>query len=452
MAAYVNDLMVADFETGKNWGIIGAGTLHFDQAKRDLLEPQDWLQTLVEQDENSVKAQVLGSMTDFLPIDTKAIEKTLQNPDIKIVSLTITEGGYFLKDGEFDVQNEQIQHDIANPDNPKTIFGVLCNAARYRKENGLPQFTVLSCDNIPHNGKIAQSAVINLAKAQDENFANWILENVSFPNSMVDRITPATTDNQKKFIKDKFGYEDASPVFCEPFRQWVLEDNFSAAGRPPFDMLENVKFVPDVTPYEFMKLRILNGGHASLCYPSGLLDIDYVHESMQHPTISAFLDCLECQEIIPTLMPVPDVDSNDYWATISKRFSNPTLNDKIARICCDGLSRQPQFIVPAVEDNLTAGRSVDGMALVSAMWSRYCQGTTESGKEIPANDPQWLRLNELALRAKANPKVWIEELSEVYGTNPDPRFVEAFENALNQIETDGVEAAMKKYIEDVKST
>lgn len=446
MAAYVNDMMLTNFDVGKNWGIIGCGTLHFDQAKRDLLEPQDWLQTLVERDSDSTNAQVLGCMTDFLPIDIQAIQKTLENPDIKIVSLTVTEGGYYLKDGKFDLQNEHVKHDIAHPDDPKTIFGVLCKAARFRKQNDMPLFTVLSCDNIPHNGNVCQRAVISLAKAQDEHFANWMLDHVAFPNSMVDRITPATTDEQKKFIKDKFGYDDASPVFCEPYRQWVLEDTFSAAGRPPLDMLENVKFVPDVMPYEFMKLRILNGGHASLCYPSALLDLEFVHESMEHTTISAFLDTLERHEIIPTVPPVPDTVLNDYWTTIANRFTNPTLSDKIARNCYDGLSRQPQFIVPTMQDNMKAGRSVDGMALVSAMWCRYCQGTTESGKEIPPNDPQWDRLHTLALQAKDDPKIWLQELSEVYGSNVSPEFVSAFEKALFSIQTDGVEAAMKKYV------
>jgi len=448
MAAYVNDMMTADFEAAKSWGIIGCGTMpKFDQPKRDLLQEQEWLQTVVVADSVHHKAQVLGCMTDFLPIDTVSIEKSLQNPDIRIVSMTVTEGGYFLKDGQFDLDHDMVQHDIANPDSPKTIFGVLCKAARYRKDHGLPLFTVLSCDNIPHNGNVARKAVISLAKAQDENFADWVFNNVGFPNSMVDRITPATTDDQKQFIKTNYGYEDAQPIFCEPWRQWILEDTFSSpGGKPPLDMLENVKFVPDVTPYEFMKLRILNGGHASLCYPSAVLDIDFVHDSMAHPTISAFLDVLERNEIIPTVPPVPDIELKEYWDTISIRFSNPTLRDKIGRNCYDGLSRQPQFITPAIRDNLKAGRPVDGMALVSAMWSRYCQGTTESGEDILPNDPQWDRLQELALKAKADPSVWLENLPEVYGSDIDPVFEKAFGESLREVNEKGVEEAMKSYI------
>lgn len=450
MAAYMDDLLNMDFDAGKDWGIIGAGILHFDQTKRDLLEPQQWLQTVVEYDTDVVQPRILGSMIDFLPIDTIAIEKALRNSDIKIVSLTVTEGGYYLSDGKFDVTNPHIQQDIENPDHPKTIFGVLCQAARYRRENNLPLFTILSCDNIPHNGDITKTVVLGLAKAQqDEPFATWLAETMAFPNSMVDRITPVTTKDQIKFLQDNYDYEDAAPIFCEPFRQWVLEDTFSTVpgARPPLDRLENVKFVPDVGPYEFMKIRILNGGHACLCYPSALLDLQYVHESMEHTTVMAFLDRLERQEIIPTVSPVPDMDLTEYWETIAKRFSNPILRDTITRICFDGSSRQPKFVVGTIQDNIKAGRPVDGMALVSAMWCRYCQGTTESGQDILPNDPQWDRLKTLALKAKEDdPKVWLQELSDVYGSDISPIFVTAFERALKSIEIDGVEGAMKKYV------
>ena len=447
-AAYMDDLMNQDFEDGKNWGIVGGGIMHFDQAKRDLLQPQDWLQTLVERDADSITAKILGSMIDFLPINTESIEKFLQNPSVKIASLTVTEGGYFLKDGKFDLSAPQIQNDVKNPDSPRTVFGVLCKAIRYRKDNNLTPFTILSCDNIPHNGDVVRSVVVGLAKAQDPDIVPWIEANMAFPNSMVDRITPGTTEEQKKYVSEMYGFEDASPVFSEPFRQWVLEDKFTAAGRPHLEQLENVKFVPDVVPYEFMKIRILNGGHASLCYPAALLDVDYVHESMLHPTISAFLDSLEHTEIIPTIPPVPDTSLVEYWETIASRFSNPTIKDTIGRICYDGASRQPKFIVGVIQDNLKADRSVKGMSIVSAMWCRYCQGKTESGKDILPNDPQWDRLQELALRAQKTPKVWLEELEDVYGDTVDPKFVAAFEESLFSIQNDGAEATMKKYIEE----
>ena len=447
MAAYIDDLIEkSQDESDLNWGIVGAGVLHFDQAKRDLLEPQDWLQTLVVRDADSTTARILGSMIDFLEVSPEAIQKSLEGGSIKIVSLTVTEGGYFLNDGEFDAENEQIKQDIKTPDDPKTVFGIIVKALKQCKEAGKTPFTVMSCDNIPHNGDVAKSAVLGLASHIDADLGKWIEANVGFPNAMVDRITPATTDEQRDFVKSEYGLIDASPVFCEPFRQWVLEDDFPA-GRPKLETLDNVKFVPSVKPYEFMKIRILNGGHASLCYPSALLGLNYVHESMEHPTIGPFLDALERNEIIPTVPPVPDISLTEYWKIIGHRFTNPTLNDTIGRNCYDGASRQPKFIVPVIQDNLEAGRNVDGFALVSALWCRYCQGKTESGETIAANDPQWDRLQALALSAKDDPSLWLNGLKEVYGkTAANSTFQESFAKAMKSIESDGVDGAMKKYI------
>ena len=445
MAAYIDDLMEEDFATNKQWGIVGAGM--FDCSKRDYLAEQDWMQILVERDAGVSNAQVLSSMIDYLPVDVKAIEAQMEDPNIKIVSLTVTEGGYFLADGKFNAKDPNIKADIADPENPKTIFGAIVKALKKRRDAGMTPFTVMSCDNLPHNGDVVKSVVMGLAKEIDADLADWIEANAKFPNGMVDRITPATTEEQQKYVLDTYGVEDHIPIFCEPFRQWVLEDNFVNGERPQFDVLESVKFVPDVSPYEFMKIRILNGGHASLCYPSALLGVDYVHEAMEHPTIGPFLDCLERNEIIPTVGPVPDTDLEEYWQVIEKRFSNPTLGDTIPRNCFDGASRQPKFIVPVVKDNLEAGRCVDGLALVSAMWCKYCQGKTESGETIKPNDPIWDELHETALKANKDPALWVG-MSDVYGeTGKNPTFVSSFAKALEKVNAEGVEAAMKAYIE-----
>ena len=199
-----------------------------------------------------------------------------------------------------------------------------------------------------------------------------------------------------------------------------------------------------------MKIRILNGGHATLSYPSALLGVEYVHNSMEHPTISAFLDKVERNELIPTVPPVPDgTDLPSYWDIIAERFANPTIDDTIARNCYDGASRQPKFIVPPAKDALEMGGKIDGLALVSAMWCRYCEGTTESGEPVPSTDPQWDRLTALAKRAKEEePALWLTELNDVYGdvVGQSPVFAAAFTKALNKIYADGVEAAMKEYI------
>lgn len=415
------------------------------------------MQTIVEQDAENEKARVIGSMIYYLPVEVGAIQKALASTDdvIKIVSLTVTEGGYYLKDGKLDIQHKDIQHDIGKPEDPQTIFGILVKALKEIKESDGKRtpFSVMSCDNVPHNGTVAKSVVMQLAEQQSggTDFSSWIEENVGFPNSMVGRITPASTEMQRDHVKKEFGYEDQAPVFCEPFRQWVIEDKFSKSGRPDFDTLDNVRFVEDVTPYEFMKIRVLNGGHASLCYPGALMDLDYVHDTMEHPTISAFLDCLEKAEIIPTVGKVPDTDLQDYWKIIQDRFSNPTIQDTLRRNCFDGASRQPKFVIPIAKENLEAKRPVDGLGLVSAMWCRYCQGTTESGATIEPNDPQWDRLHKTALKAKDDndPTVWLNELVDVYGESvaKNPDFVECFSKALTMINSEGVEVAMKKYIE-----
>ena len=451
MAAYMDDLFSkegdGEFEKNKKWGIVGAGIMSFDQTKRDLLEPQNWMQTLVERDGDSTNPRVLKSMMDFLPVNAEKIEQAMHDPNIKIVSLTVTEGGYFLNDGKFDPNHPQIVKDIQDPQNPDTVYGVICKAMKYRKDNGMKPFTIMSCDNIPHNGSVVKEVCLGLANAIDAELGTWMEQNVAFPNSMVDRITPGTTEEQIAYVKDEYGYDDKSPIFCEPFRQWVLEDKFSD-GRPDLDQLDNVKFVEDVAPYEFMKIRILNGGHASLCYPSALLGLPYVHSAMEHPTVGPFLDTLERQEIIPTVGPVPDTNLTDYWKIIESRFSNPAIADTIRRICFGGSNNQPKFVIPVVGDNLKAGRSVDGHAIVSAAWCAYCMGQTEAGASIEANDPNWDLLSATATEAKNDPQAWLN-MSQTYGSiGQDPIFSDAFSRALEKILMGGVEGAMKDYIEE----
>eukprot|EP00522_Entomoneis_paludosa_P010287 CAMPEP_0172442014 /NCGR_PEP_ID=MMETSP1065-20121228/2487_1 /TAXON_ID=265537 /ORGANISM="Amphiprora paludosa, Strain CCMP125" /LENGTH=517 /DNA_ID=CAMNT_0013191669 /DNA_START=227 /DNA_END=1780 /DNA_ORIENTATION=- len=462
LAAYMNDLFQDPTlrEQNQHWGICGAGLLSFDADKRQLLESQDWLQTLVERDGTSSKATILASMVDFLPVGGthQALQDKLSHDTgIKIVSLTVTEGGYFLDNGAFQVQHPQIQHDIAHPDQPaQTIFGMLVKALRYRRDHDLPAFTVLSCDNIPHNGHVAKSVVMGVARAQadSESLVEWIEGHVSFPNSMVDRITPGTTPAMRQQVTKEYGWIDQAPIFCEPFRQWILEDDF-VQGRPDWHLLPasaNISFVPDVAPYELMKIRILNGGHASLCYPAALLDVQYVHEAVEHPLIGPFLDKLERTEIIPTVPAVPDgTNLKSYWTLIQGRFANPTIGDTIGRNTYDGASRQPKFIVPVAHDALTVGThgKVEGLALVSALWCRYCQGTTESGDPVPSQDPQWERLTALAMRAKTEPSVWLTELNDVYGdvVGHSEVFTDAFTKSLQHIQTEGVEAALQAYID-----
>ncbi len=437
------------FNTGKgyDWAIVGAGVFEGEKAGRATLEAQDWLTTVVEQDAGHRKAQVTSAMIDFLmPGDALAIVARLTDPAIRIVSLTITEGGYFIDpaSGKFNPAHPASAADAANMVEPRTVFGLILAGLIARRELSLPPFTVMSCDNIPHNGKVTADAVVGLAELVEKELAGWIRANVAFPNGMVDRITPATTDRERAMLAKDFGIEDGWPVFCEPFMQWVLEDKFTD-GRPALEEV-GVQFVEDVSPFELMKIRILNGGHAAIAYPSGLLDIHFVHEGMQEPLVSAFLDKVEREEIIPTVPPVPGVVLKDYYAQVAERFSNPTIGDTIRRLCLDGSNRQPKFIIPTIADRLKAGKGIEGLALESALWCRYCFGTTDSGAAIEPNDPNWERMTATAKAAKDNPAAWLG-MGDIYGAvGADSGFAAAFARHLGALWRDGTRATVERYL------
>ncbi len=419
-----------------------------EKKGRDILKAQDWLTTVVEQDTGHMEARVTAAMIDFLvPGDTAAVVTKLADPAIRIVSMTITEGGYFIDaaTGKFNPAHPAIAADAAHPDNPKTVFGLILAGLKRRKAEGMAPFTIMSCDNIPHNGHVTADAVRGLARLSDPAFATWVQDNVAFPSGMVDRITPATTDRERDILKHDFGVEDGWPVFCEPFKQWVLEDNFPL-GRPALEKV-GVQFVEDVSPFELMKIRILNGGHATIAYPAGLMDIHFVHEAMENDLVRGFLSKLERTEIIPTVPPVPATDLGDYFTLIDKRFSNPKIGDTIRRLCLDGSNRQPKFIIPTIADRLKTGGDVTGLALESALWCRYCFGTTDSGAVIEPNDPGWDRLVETSKKAKTDPSAWLA-MEDIYGAvGKSPAFGERFAHALAALWKDGTAKTLQRYID-----
>ena len=445
MAVYLDDLFARGL--GHDWAIIGAGVREGDARMRDALKAQDCLSTVIELDPAGRSARRIGSMIDFVPVDpdNAALIAAMTRPEIRIVSLTVTEGGYFIDPatGRFDPRAPEIAHDGANPATPGTAFGAIVAALRARKSAGIPPFTVMSCDNLPANGHVTQAAVIGTARLSDPALADWIQANVAFPNGMVDRITPATGSRERDMAA-AFGLVDPVPVTCEPFRQWVLEDNFPQ-GRPPLEAV-GVTLTPHVHAFEMMKIRILNGGHATIAYPGGLMDIEYVHQAMAHPLILGFLNKVETEEIIPYVPPVPDTDIADYYRLIVQRFSNPEVADTERRLCLDGSNRQPKFIIPSLRDALAAGGKIEGLALVSALWCRYCYGTTDSGTPIPANDPNWDYLQAQSKAAKETPVVWLQ-MKPIYGDlNRDLRFVAAFTRALNALWDRGTAAVLRDYI------
>jgi mannitol 2-dehydrogenase len=446
-AVYLDDL----FNAGRDhdWAIVGAGVRDPDVTVREKLEQQDWLTTVVEQEAETTSARITGAMIDFVrPYDVAANLDMLARPQIRIVSLTVTEGGYYISPATqtFDSSHSDIVADARDIEAPKTAFGLIVAGLKRRREAGVAPFTVMSCDNIPGNGHVTENAVAGLARLADPELGSWIRANVAFPNSMVDRITPATTDRERALLGDKYGIEDNWPVFCEEFRQWVVEDRFPA-GRPALDAV-GVTFTSDVAPYELMKIRILNGGHAAIAYPAGLLDIHFVHEAMEDAQIRAFLEALTRREIQPVVPPPPNTNLDSYRALVARRFANPRIGDTIQRLCFDGSNRQPKFILPSAADRLKAGASVEGLALVSALWCRYCYGETESGKAIAPNDPSWDRLREAARPARSDPRAFLK-LRDIFGELAEnPAYVGAFSNALASLWARGVRSTVADYLSE----
>lgn len=445
MAVYLDDLFAKGL--GLDWAILGAGVRAADGAMREALAAQDYLSSVIELAPGALKARVIGAMTGFVAVGpgNAALIATMTAPQVRIVSLTVTEGGYYIdpNTGTFSPDHPDIRHDAKTPDAPDTAFGAIVAALAARRAKGIAAFTVMCCDNVPHNGVVTRDAVVGLARLSNPALADWIAATVAFPNSMVDRITPATGARERA-LAARLGVDDAVPVTCEPFRQWVIEDNFPA-GRPPLEAV-GVTFTASVDRFETMKIRILNGGHALIAYPAGLAGIDLVHEAMADPQIRDFLDAALTREVLPIVPPVPGVRLPDYKAQIIARFANPEVADTVRRLCLDGSNRQPKFIIPSIRDALAAGGDAAGLILLSALWCRYCAGTTEAGTAIAANDPNWDRLHARAMAAREHPAQWLA-MAEVYGDlAQDARVVAGFTAALNTVWRHGSRAAMAAYL------
>lgn len=437
------------FELGEShdWALVGAGVRAGDSVMRARLERQDWLTTLIELDPKGLNARVIGSMIDFVDVDPQSVIAAMTDPAIRILSLTITEGGYYVdaKTDGFDASHPDMVHDAAHPDEPKSVFGMILAALRQRRAAGLPPFTVMSCDNLPENGHVCARTVTELAQLSDPDLALWVRDNVAFPNSMVDCITPATSDRERALVRERFGISDDAVVVCEPFRQWVLEDNFPQ-GRPALERV-GAEFVNDVSKHELMKLRILNGGHAAIAYPSALLGHHFVHEAMADPLITAWLSALESREIIPTLDPIEGVDFASYLDLIVSRFANPEIGDTIARLCQDGSNRQPKFILPTLADGLRGDGAIDGLAQEVAFWCRYCEGSDEAGNALPPNDDNHEMLRRLALASRQDPQAFLENRAVFGALSDNPRFCKSFAERLTLIHEHGVRAAIADYLE-----
>jgi mannitol 2-dehydrogenase len=443
-AMYVDRLM--DDGKALDWGITGVGLLPGDRRMHEVLHAQDCLYTLVVKDpDGTMHPRVIGSIIDYLfgPDDPEAVLRAMTDADTRIVSLTITEGGYLVNQstGEFDASDPSIQVDLQPGAVPTTAFGYIVEALRRRRAAGVPPFTVMSCDNIPGNGEVAHKMIGAFARLKDAELADWLEEHVAFPNSMVDRITPVTTDDDKAVIYERFHIEDGWPVVCEPFTQWVLEDRFPN-GRPPFDEA-GAQVVPDVEPYELMKLRLLNASHQALCYLGYLSGYRYAHEVCSDPLFTGFLLGYMDEEATPTLAPVPGVDLTAYKHQLIERFANPEIRDTLARLCAESSDRIPKWLLPVVRKELALGGPIRRSALVVAAWARYAQGVDEEGKPIVIVD----RRREMLLKRAQSPDP-LEFLRDpdLFGDLVDnERFTDEYLRAVESLHAHGARATLEAW-------
>lgn len=387
LAVYLDDLLGMAGEP--SWGEVGVGLLPADRDIHDGLASQDQLYSLLQMESGHERLRVVGSLVEHLyaPNETEAVLARMAAAECVIISLTATEGGYLLDDatGRLRSESAEVRHDLEHPETPVTWLGYVAETAKRRRALGHGPFTLLSCDNLQANGAIARRALMAFAELRGEGLPQWIERNVTFPCGMVDRITPRTTAEDRRIIREHFGVVDHAPVVCELFRQWVLEDDF-AAGRPAFEHV-GAEMTSDVAPYEKMKMRILNGGHSTLGYFADLLGIEFIHEAVKDGQLHRLLvDYIE--EVKPVVPRLPGIDLDQYAATVVRRFSNTAIRDQVPRICSEGCAKVTKFLVPPLADLLRRGCMPRILPLVIAGWLHYQRGVDEQGRRMIMADAQ----------------------------------------------------------------
>jgi len=388
-----------------SWGISGVGILPADARIRDALRSQDLEYTLIERDPNgNDRASRIGAIVEYLyaPDELDRVVERLAAPTTRIVSLTVTEGGYNINDatGEFDRTTPSVIVDARPGARPSTVFGIVTAGLRLRRERGVPPFVVLSCDNVQGNGKVAQNSFVTFASMLDPELGSWVRDNVAFPSAMVDRITPETTDTERQWVRERFGIDDPWPVVTEAFAQWIVEDDFPL-GRPQFELV-GVQLVDDVRPYELMKLRLLNASHQAMAYYGLLKGHVYVEDAATDVQLIELVKRYMDGEATPTLEPVPGVDLVAYKRELLERFANPYIGDTLARLARDGSDRMPKFVVPVARERRAAGEGAPLSAAIIASWARYAE-LVASGADLPFVDRQHDRIKSAVMRQGTDP-------------------------------------------------
>lgn len=440
MARYTHKLLERRLDM-LGWGIVGAGLLPADRRMHDSLAPQDNLYTLIERDAAGETVTIIGSLADviFAGDDSLPLVAAIAQPAIRIVSLTVTEHGYCLDRAtkRLDPTHALIREDLAHPRQPASAIGVIVEGIRRRRDAGLAPFTALSCDNIQHNGVVLRDAVLALATLQDPPLADWIGQNVSFPSTMVDRITPVTAEGDIAYLADRYGIIDRWPVFCETFTQWVIEDQFPQ-GRPAWEDV-GAQFVTDVAPYEFMKLRLLNGSHLAVAGLGRLAGYVTVDEAIADPLIARYMRALMDRETGPTLPSVPGIDLAAYKETLIKRFANHAIRDTVDRVNTDA---PLNILVDPIRDRLRTNGSVDLLALALAAWLRRVRGEDEHGQPIDVRHPLANELRAKAVAGGPDPRPLLG-ITQLFGElGSDPRLVQPVAGWLAQLYSGGSQVTL----------
>jgi fructuronate reductase len=434
-AVYLDDRLAAG---ERDWAICGASLRSPDT--REALAPQDSLYTLAVRSGEGEGLRVISSVRNLLvaPEGPEALLEAMSRPAVRIVSLTVTEKGYCHDPatGTLNQDHPEIVADLASPAQPRSAPGFLVEALSRRRDSGAPPFTVLCCDNLPANGRTVRQVVTQYAALRDRELGRWIEDQVAFPSTMVDRIVPATTDEDRAAIAARLGMDDAWPVVTEPFTQWVIEDSF-ASGRPHFDEA-GAELVADVAPYELMKLRLLNGSHSTLAYLGYLAGYETISQAMSDQAFARLIRDLMDEEVTPTLHVPPGADLKGYKASLLERFINPALKHRTWQIAMDGSQKLPQRLLGTIRDRLKAGAPIERLALGVAAWMRYATGNDERGQPIDVRDPLRERLlrigRETGLVAEPLASAYLA-IGEIFGEDlpADPRFTKPVTRALTAL-------------------